>query len=173
MPDAAASARPAAWLSGQYPYSSGPGFRWKNAFLPDTVMTPVTQAQITANPEAVLLDTMPSDYTLLGESGDGTMGPLGFGKILVTSGAFDRCAVKRMYERFVGRALDPAVERLYIEKLAREFVVGLGHLRWPAVAGDGFGAFAHRDPRQRLLAQPPPDVGRRRAFIEGFGRAEE
>lgn len=108
-------------LSGQYPYNAGPWARWKDAFKPNTVMTPVTQAQITANPEAVMLDTMPSTYTLLGQHGDGTMGPLGFGKILVASGEFDRCAVRRLYERFVGRPLEPAAEARYIDLLAERF----------------------------------------------------
>lgn len=115
----------AAWLSGQYPHSGeggSPGFRWKNAFVPNSVMTPVTPAQVAANPEAVLLDTMPSAYSLLGDSGDGTMGPLGFGKILIRSGAFDRCAVRKLYARFVGRDLHPADERPYIDALVRQFV---------------------------------------------------
>ncbi|MBL8952988.1 MAG: DUF1549 domain-containing protein [Myxococcaceae bacterium] len=122
----------AAWLSGQYPHgpeSAGPGYRWKVAFRPDTLMTPVTAAQVTANPEAVLLDTMPQSYTLLGEHGDGTMGPLGFGKILVKSGELDRCAARRLYAHFVGRDLDPAAEKLYIDKLAAELVAGDRKLR--------------------------------------------
>jgi hypothetical protein len=108
-------------LSGQYPYNSGPWARWRDAFKPNTVMTPVTAAEIIANPEAVMLDTMPSTYTLLGQHGDGTMGPLGFGKILVASGEFDRCAVRRLYERFVGRPLDPAAEARYVDSLATKF----------------------------------------------------
>ncbi|WP_257446819.1 DUF1549 domain-containing protein [Archangium lipolyticum] len=111
------------WLSGQYPYGgNSPGNRWRNAFLPNTVMTPVTPEQITANPEAVLLDTMPESYTLLGQPGDGTMGPLGFGKLLVRSGEFDRCASRKLYSMFIGRELDPASEKHFIDKLAREFV---------------------------------------------------
>lgn len=111
------------WLSGQYPYSGNtPGNRWRNAFLPNTVLTPVTPEQIKANPEAVLLDTMPDTYTLLGQQGDGTMGPLGFGKLLVRSGEFDRCAARRLYSMFVGRDLNPASEKRFIDKLAREFV---------------------------------------------------
>lgn len=115
----------AAWISGRYPFSAAdnsPGFRWKNAFVPNTVMTPVTPEQVATNPEAVLLDTMPQTYSLLGESGDGTMGPLGFGKILVSSGAFDRCAVRKLYARFVGRELHPADERPYIDALVKQFV---------------------------------------------------
>ncbi len=111
-------------LSGQYPYNAGPWARWRDAFKPNTVMTPITQAQITANPEAVMLDTMPSTYTLLGQHGDGTMGPLGFGKILVASGEFDKCAVRHLYERFVGRPLQPAAEARYVDALAEKFRTG-------------------------------------------------
>ncbi|NMO15927.1 DUF1549 domain-containing protein [Pyxidicoccus fallax] len=111
------------WLSGKYPHiGTAPGFRWRNAFLPNTMMTPVTPEQIQANPEAVLLDTMPDSYTLLGEHGDGTMGPLGFGKLLVRSGEFDRCTARRLYAMFIGRELNPATEKGFIDKLAREFV---------------------------------------------------
>ncbi|MCP3137932.1 DUF1549 domain-containing protein [Pyxidicoccus xibeiensis] len=118
------------WLSGQYPHIGNmPGFRWKNAFLPNTLLTPVTPEQIQANPEAVLLDTMPESYTLLGEHGDGTMGPLGFGKLLVRSGEFDRCASRKLYAMFVGRELNPATEKGFIDKLAREFVAGDRKLR--------------------------------------------
>jgi hypothetical protein len=85
-------------------------------------MTPTTAAEATANTEALLLDTMPASYSLLGATSDGTMGPLGFGKLLVNSGAFDRCAVRKMYSRFVGRDLDPAVEGAYLDALTREFV---------------------------------------------------
>lgn len=115
----------AAWVSGQYPHSAGdtsPGFRWRNAFVPGTVMTPVTAAEAQANPEALLLDTMPASYTLLGANGDGTMGPLGFGKLLISSGAFDQCAVRKIYARVVGRELDPAAEAGFVNKLSREFV---------------------------------------------------
>lgn len=115
----------AAWVSGQYPHSAAdtsPGFRWRNAFVPGTVMTPVTAEQARANPEALLLDTMPPSSTLLGANGDGTMGPLGFGKLLISSGAFDQCAVRKLYSRIVGRELDPAAEAGYVNKLAREFV---------------------------------------------------
>jgi hypothetical protein len=111
------------WLSGLYPYiGNSPGYRWKNAFRPNTVLTPVTPEQVTANPEAVLLDTMPTTYTLLGENGDGTMGPLGFGKLVVRSGEFDRCAVRKLYTLFIGRDLNPATEKPFIDKLAKEFV---------------------------------------------------
>lgn len=117
----------AAWVSGQYPHSAAdnsPGFRWRNAFKPGTVMTPTTQAEATANPEALLLDTMPPSYSLLGTASDGTMGPLGFGKLLMASGSFDKCAVRKIYARFVGRELDPASEAPYVDALTREFVAG-------------------------------------------------
>lgn len=111
-------------LSGNYPYSSGPWARWKDAFRPGTIMTPVSEAQIAANPEALFLDTMPADYQIFGQSGDGTMGPLGFGKILVRSGEFDRCVVQKLYDGFVGRPLDPAGEARYIDALAERFRAG-------------------------------------------------
>ncbi|MFP2925674.1 DUF1549 domain-containing protein [Pyxidicoccus sp. 3LG] len=118
------------WLSGQYPHTgNAPGLRWKNAFLPNTVLTPVTPEQLQANPEAVLLDTMPESYTLLGEHGDGTMGPLGFGKLLVRSGEFDRCAARKLYGMFIGREPNPATEKGFIDKLAREFVARERKLR--------------------------------------------
>jgi hypothetical protein len=111
------------WLSGQYPHiGTSPGYRWRNAFLPNTLLTPITPEQLKANPEAMLLDTMPESYTLLGEHGDGTMGPLGFGKLVVRSGEFDRCAARRLYAMFIGRELNPATEKGFIDKLAREFV---------------------------------------------------
>lgn len=115
----------AAWLSGQYPHSrndKSPGFRWRNAFLPGTVMTPVTAAQVAANPEAVLMDSVPAGYTLFGQPADSTMGPLGFARSLVQSGEFDRCAVRRLYERVVGRDLQPEEERLYLDALVQQFV---------------------------------------------------
>ncbi|WP_141331898.1 DUF1549 domain-containing protein [Myxococcus sp. AB025B] len=120
----------AEWLSGKYPHTgNAPGQRWKNAFLPNTVLTPVTPEELKANPEAVLLDTMPESYTLLGQHGDGTMGPLGFGKLLVRSGEFDRCAARKLYAMFIGRELNPATEKGFIDKLAREFVAGERKLR--------------------------------------------
>ena len=113
------------WISGRYPHSAAdpsPGFRWRNAFIPSTVMTPVTAAQVAQNPEALLLDTMPASYSLLGQTADGTMGPLGFGKLVVASGAFDRCAVRKIYARFIGRELDPAAESGYVETLTKRFI---------------------------------------------------
>ena len=96
--------------------------RWAKSFVYDTVLTPVTQAQLTARPQARLMDFLPPDQTLFGMQSDGTMGPLGFGKLLVQSGEFDRCMTRRLYERFVGRPLDPAVENFYIDLLTQKFV---------------------------------------------------
>jgi hypothetical protein len=112
------------WLSGSYPHSpadNSPGFRWKSAFVPNTVMTPVTPAQLESNPESLLLDTMPASSTLFGQPGDGVMGPLGFGRLLVKSGEFDRCAVRRLYTRVVGRDLK-ADEADYLNALVETFV---------------------------------------------------
>lgn len=109
-------------LSGQYPYSSMPYMRWKNSWLANTVLTPLTQAQLDDNPDAIFFNTMPTDSTVLGVHPDGTTGPLGFGKVLINSGEFDRCAVRKIYERFVGRPLDAGLERRYIDTLAKQFV---------------------------------------------------
>ncbi|TSC29581.1 DUF1549 domain-containing protein [Corallococcus sp. Z5C101001] len=118
------------WLSGQYPHTgNAPGLRWRNAFVPNTMLTPITPEELKANPESVLLDTMPESYTLLGVNGDGTMGPLGFGKLLVRSGEFDRCAARRLYAMFVGRDLNPATEKGFIDKLGREFAARERKLR--------------------------------------------
>lgn len=56
--------------------------------------------------------------------GDGTYGPLGFGKILLGSGQFDTCATRRVAELVLGRALDPVTEPGYIDALTTKFVNG-------------------------------------------------
>lgn len=124
MPGVGPNRITAPMLVNEYPYLSAPYSRWRDAWKPGTVMTPVTEADVAANPEALLLDTLPVEKTLLGAHGDGTMGPLGFGKILVESGEFDRCATRRLFERYVGRPLDPAKEAGYINTLTRQFVDG-------------------------------------------------
>ncbi|MFO0728916.1 MAG: DUF1549 domain-containing protein [Myxococcota bacterium] len=111
-------------LSGQYPYNGLPYARWKDSFKPGTVLTPITMDQLRANPETIFLDTLDANTTLLGTAGDGTVGPLGFAKILVRSGEFDRCASRRLFERYVGRPLDPGKEAGYIDALAQRFVAG-------------------------------------------------
>jgi hypothetical protein len=98
--------------------------RWRQNWLPGTTMTPITEAELASSPSTLFLDTIPPEYTLFGEHTDGTMGPLGFAKVLVSSGEFDRCAVQRIYERIVGRALDPTQEAAYIESLAHELAAG-------------------------------------------------
>jgi hypothetical protein len=116
----------ATWISGLYPHSAqdnSPGFRWRTSFVPDTVLTPVSAQDIAMNAEAALIDTMPRTDTLFGQAGDGTMGPLGFGRLLVKSGEFDRCAVKRLYARVIGRDLKPD-ETDYLESLVVTFVGG-------------------------------------------------
>lgn len=116
-------------LSQEYPYGVVPYARWAQSWLPGTVMTPVTEADIVKNPGAVFLDTLPKGEKLFGAEADGTMGPLGLAKVLVASGEFDRCAAQRLYERFVGRRLDKGTEALYIQKLADKLVEGNRELR--------------------------------------------
>ncbi len=99
-----------------------PFSRWLKAFDPGTVMTPATEAQVAQSPNARFIDYLQPNQTLFGSSGDGTYGPLGFGKILVESGEFDRCAVRQLYARFVGPQLDPAQHDALIESLRARFV---------------------------------------------------
>jgi hypothetical protein len=99
------------------------------AFSADTVLTPLTEAQLGTNSDARLIDFLTGGTTLLGQTGDGTIGPLGFGRILVESGEFDRCAVRRTYERFGGRELDPGRDAALIRTLTADFVAGGRSLR--------------------------------------------
>ena len=96
--------------------------RFENSMLPNTVMTPVTEEQIEANPNARLIDFMPPGQTLLGQESDGTIGPRGFAKVMVSSGAFDQCAVRRAYERFGGRTFDVGVEADELQQRIDAFV---------------------------------------------------
>jgi hypothetical protein len=113
----------------RYAYPNGGWFRagaagWEMNWAPNTTMTPVTPEQMEANRGAMFMDTIPPEYTIFGEHTDGTMGPLAFAKVLVSSGEFDRCAVRRIYERVIGRPLDPATEGRYIDELAADLAAG-------------------------------------------------
>lgn len=99
-----------------------PFLRWAKAFDPNTVMTPATDAQVAQNPNAKFIDFLPSTQGLFGSTGDGTYGPLGFGKILIETHEFDRCAVRQLYQRVVGPKLDPAVNEALIEELEGRFL---------------------------------------------------
>jgi hypothetical protein len=112
------------WTTGVYPYNRDPYLHWVQWWKPETKMTPISKADAEKNPEARFIDFLPPDQTLLGQTSDGTVGPLGFGKMVVASGAFDRCAVTRLHERFGGRPLDPAQEPGYIDTLVEKFVKG-------------------------------------------------
>lgn len=96
--------------------------RVESSFNYDTVLTPVTPQQGMMNPDALLIDFLPPDQTLFREVSDGTIGPLGFGKLLVQSGKFDECAVQRAYERFGGRVLEPGADQPLIQELTEMFV---------------------------------------------------
>ena len=50
------------------------------------------------------------------------IGPLGFAKIIVAAGAFDKCVVRRMHERVMGRDIDPTTEAGYLDELTQGFV---------------------------------------------------
>ena len=112
------------WTTGAYPYDGDPFLHWIQWWSPGKKLTPVSQADADQNPETRFIDYLPPDQTLLGQTSDGTVGPLGFAKMVVASGAFDRCAVTRLHERFGGRAIDPATEPGYLATLVEQFVAG-------------------------------------------------
>lgn len=103
-------------------FKSEPFRRWADAYEDSTVLTPASAAQIQQNPDARFIDFLPPDRQLFGATSDGTIGPLGFGKLLVQSGELDRCAVQRLYGRYSGAQLDPAVDDALITELVRVFV---------------------------------------------------
>jgi Protein of unknown function (DUF1585) len=85
----------------------------------DTLMTPATEAQIAKSKDAALIDFLPPDSSLFGQVSDGTNGPLGFGKMLVKSGVFDKCAARKLFAHVVGRELNPEKENAYIDSLSK------------------------------------------------------
>ena len=98
--------------------------RWNSQFAPDTLMTPITQLDLDMNPDARFIDFAPPGITLFDITSDGTIGPLGFAKMIVESGEFDRCTVRRFYERFGGFRLNPAAHKLFIDKMVQVFTDG-------------------------------------------------
>jgi len=70
----------------------------------------------------VFIDFLPPDQTLLGEVSDGTVGPLGFSKLIIKSGAYDRCVVRRLHQFVLGRDIDPAKETGYLDLLTAQYV---------------------------------------------------
>ncbi|WP_223754074.1 hypothetical protein [Myxococcus sp. RHSTA-1-4] len=115
---------PARWRAGAYPYGGDPFSHWNRWYTPDTLLTPVTEAQAQANPEALFLDFLPPEQTLLGQVSDGTVGPLGFAKLIVAAGTFDRCVVRHLHAQVMGRDIDPAREAGYLDDQVARFVAG-------------------------------------------------
>ncbi|MCY1039737.1 hypothetical protein OV208_00275 [Corallococcus sp. bb12-1] len=115
---------PAQWRTGAYPYGGDPFSHWNRWYAPDTKLTPVTEAQAQLNPEAIFLDFLPPEQTLLGQQGDGTVGPLGFAKLIVAAGAFDRCVVRHLHAQVLGRDIDPAREAGYLDEQVARFLAG-------------------------------------------------
>jgi hypothetical protein len=113
---------PARFRTGEYPYGGEPYSHWNRWYTPGTKMTPVTEAEAEANPEAIFIDFLPPDQTLLGQVSDGTVGPSGFAKMVVASGAFDRCVVRQLHKQVVGRDIDPTTEVGYLDALTATFV---------------------------------------------------
>lgn len=123
---------PRAWRTGAWPYGGEPFSHWNRWYTADTRMTPLVQPQIDTDPHTVFLDFLPPNQTLLNEVSDGTVGPLGFGKLILKAGAYDRCVVRHLHQLVLGRDLDPAKEAGYLDRLTAEFVTG-GRLVKPFV----------------------------------------
>lgn len=115
---------PKVWRTGAYPYGYPPFSHWNQWYKPGSQMTPVSEAVAMTNPESIFIDFLPTDQTLLGQTSDGTVGPLGFGKLIVASGAFDRCLVRHLHHQVLGRDIDPATEAGYLDVLTQRFVEG-------------------------------------------------
>lgn len=98
--------------------------RWNANFVAGTFLTPVPPSRIMTNPDARFLDFLPAGETLFGQASDGTIGPLGFGKLILASGEFDKCAVQTLHQRFIGRRFDPANEALLEAQLVQAFTQG-------------------------------------------------
>ncbi|RYE87878.1 MAG: hypothetical protein EOO75_13930 [Myxococcales bacterium] len=109
-------------LGGIGPFGFDTIGRWDQSFTPGTRMTPISAEDAKAHPDWRLLDFLPTDQRLFDQVSDGTIGPLGFGKMLVKSGRFDRCAAQRIFERFVGRQLDPATDKARLDQLTAQFL---------------------------------------------------
>lgn len=103
-------------------YWRQPYGRWNVSFIANTMLTPVTPALLLTNPDARFIDFLPPTERLFGLQSDGTVGPLGFGKLLVASGELDRCAVDRLFERFIGRRLDVSREAAAEGAMVQQFV---------------------------------------------------
>jgi hypothetical protein len=113
---------PKVWRTGAYPYGGEPFSHWNRWYTAGTQMTPVTQAQVEVDPLVVFIDFLPPDQTLLGQVSDGTVGPLGFAKLLIASGQYDRCMVRRLHQFVLGRDIDPAKETGYLDLLTAQFI---------------------------------------------------
>ena len=96
--------------------------RFESTYLPNTVLTPLSQEELDADSNSRLIDYMQPGQLLLGVASDGTIGPRGFAKILVESGSFDQCAVRRAHERFGGRALDLGMDAAFLRETTERFV---------------------------------------------------
>lgn len=113
---------PTAWRRGTYPYGGEPFSHWNRWYVADSMLTPVTQAQVDADPLVVFIDFLPPDQTLLGQVSDGTVGPLGYAKLIIASGQYDHCVVRRLHQFVLGRDIDPARETGYLDFLTAQFV---------------------------------------------------
>jgi hypothetical protein len=122
IPGVGAFQVPTAWSTGTYPFHDEPFSQWRRWFTPNTALTPITTDEAAAFVDAHFIDFLPPDQTLLGQTSDGTVGPLGFAKLIVEAGAFDRCVVRQVHKYVLGRDVDVATEAGYLDALVDDFV---------------------------------------------------
>jgi hypothetical protein len=96
--------------------------QWQKWWVPERGLLPGVSAQtVAAKPEVIFKDSLPPSETLLGQTSDGTVGPLGFAKMVDKSGAFDRCMVRRLHQQVVGRDISTGEEAGYLDALVQKF----------------------------------------------------
>jgi hypothetical protein len=113
---------PRVWRAGAWPYLGEPYAQWNRWYRAGSVLTPVTQAEVDQDPMTVFIDFLPPDQTLLGQVSDGTVGPLGFAKLIIAAGAYDRCVVRHLHQFVMGRDVDPSTEAGYLDALTAQFI---------------------------------------------------
>ncbi len=110
------------WLSENSQLRGEPYAQWRRWYETDTILTPITQSDVDRNSNALFIDFLLPEQTLYGQQSDGTVGPLGFAKMIVNSGAFDRCVVNHIHHAVMGRYVDAATESGYLDALTAHFV---------------------------------------------------
>src|SRR5206468_12369361 len=104
---------------------------------------------------AAFIVFLAADLALLGQICAGTVGPLGYAKVIVAAGAFDRCVVRHVHLQIVGRDIDPTKEAGYLDSLTASFVAGGRKVRPLVKTLTQSEPFRNRRPA--AVAAPAPD----------------